>query len=102
MEKKIGLTRAELIKYGTLLAIVLSAFFALQFRVNNLNEENEDRKRENLELRRQLEDLRDQQTEAGKQISTINGKLDEIKTTVNSIADAMFNNQLNPGRNISR
>ena len=96
MEKKISLTRTEVIKWIIFLATVLSTFFALQYRVTNLSQENEDRKRENLELRDEIKDLKFQINETGKQVSTVNAKLDEIKTTVNNIADAIFNNQLNP------
>jgi len=78
MEKKISLTRAELAKWAGLIALVLSTFFALQYRVNNLSLENENRKRENLELKQEIKDLKEEQQETGKLVSQLIGTTNEI------------------------
>jgi cell division protein FtsB len=98
MEKKISLTRSEVIKWVTFLAVVLSTFFALQYRVNHLSEENEQRKKENMELKQEIKELKDEQQETGKLVSQLIGTTNEINKTVKSIADAIYSNQFDTKR----
>lgn len=93
MEKKISMTRNDIIKWVTFLAMILSAYFSLLYRVNNLKDENDGIKQENIEIKRELRDLKEQVNETGKEVSMINGKLDEINGTVKSIADAIYSSQ---------
>ena len=97
MEKTIKLTTGDIIKWVLLFATVASAFLANQFDIKHLKAENEERKKENMELRIDLKQLRECQSATASEVSKINGKLDLINETTNQIKDAIIANSF--GRN---
>lgn len=83
MEKKLSLTRNELIKWIVLFATVLSAFLANQYDIRNL-------KRESEEMKQEIKELRKCQSDAAVEVANMNGKLDEINANVTVIKEAII------------
>jgi len=95
MEKPIKTTRSEIVKWVGFLALLISAFVANQVDIQYLKNQNSDRKEEIKEMQKTVQ-------EYGETVANLNGKLDEIQKTVNTIKDAIINSQLNPHRDSSR
>lgn len=95
MEKQIRTNRSEVAKWVGFLVLIISAFVANQMDIQYLKAQNDDRKDEIKEMQKTVQDY-------GETVANLNGKLDEIQKTVNTIKDAIINSQLNPRRDSSR
>ena len=87
MEKKVSLTRSELLKWVILFATVLSAFLANQYDIRQ-------HRREIDELKKEIHELRECQSAAAQEVANMNGKLDQINENVNVIKSAIINRGL--------
>lgn len=87
MEKKISLSRSDVIKYLIFFGSIISAFAANQYAIMNHKERIE-------KLEMELHELRDVQIKASEKVASMNGKLDEINANVTVIKDALINRGL--------
>jgi hypothetical protein len=83
MEKAIKLTGPEIIKYLIFIGLIVSLFIANQMDIAYLKRENNERIEENKELKASNKAL-------GESIANMNGKLDEIKSNVDTIKDKII------------
>lgn len=86
MEKQIKMTMSEGARWVGAALVVVSAFVVNQVDIQNLKKENAERIEENIRLTADVKKY-------GETVANLNGKLDEIKETVDAIKDAIFRNQ---------
>jgi len=84
MDKKISLTRGDIVKYLIFIGSVISAFAAQQYSIQNHRE-----RLDKLEI--EIHDLKECQSEAAEKVAQMNGKLDAINENVNVIKEAIIN-----------
>ena len=87
MEKKISLSRSDVIKYLIFIGSIISAFAAQQYSIANHKERLD-------KLEREIKELRECQTESAEKVAQMNGKLDAINENVNVIKEAIINRGL--------
>lgn len=91
MEKKYKFTTGEIIKWGSLLVLIISSYLALQYKSENNADEIRQLKEKNILIESQLK-------EQAALTAELKGKLTKIDENVQIIVTAITNNQLNPRR----
>lgn len=88
MERKVSLSRSDIIKYLIFIATIVSAFAAQQASIN-VHRERLDK------LEREIRELKDCQGHTAEKVAEMNGKLDAINENVNVIKEAIISRGLN-------